>query len=312
MPEVYEFLEAEQIKYAIRLPANQVLQSRIGYLLTRPVGRPPHHVRRFYANFGYQAGTWTKPRRVIAKVEWPPGRARRCFLQQARDVRAINQGGQRRDQVDATVVPNVRRQRGAAPASCTRLQPRQFPAHAGDARADQGLVADESEGQADQDRRECGEPRPLCYLPDGRGRHRTANVPRDFAAHRGATAAATTSASVRRSMSCTQEQPTEGVRPNARENDQIRPSTKRSGYPRCLVALQEDRENANIDAGLGFIWRISVYVDGISSSNPGCHVSVLANLDPHDCCGSSHRRVGRRLDRESYSPKAVSQFHWNG
>ena len=39
MPEVYEFLEAERIKYAIRLPANQVLQSRIGYLLTRPVGR---------------------------------------------------------------------------------------------------------------------------------------------------------------------------------------------------------------------------------------------------------------------------------
>jgi hypothetical protein len=29
MPEGYEFLEAEQIKYAIRLPANQVLQSRI-------------------------------------------------------------------------------------------------------------------------------------------------------------------------------------------------------------------------------------------------------------------------------------------
>src|SRR5262245_30876190 len=63
----------ERIKYAIRLPANQVLQSRIGYLLTRPVGRPPHHVRRFHANFSYQAGTWTKPRRVIAKVEWHPG-----------------------------------------------------------------------------------------------------------------------------------------------------------------------------------------------------------------------------------------------
>src|SRR5262249_1806250 len=135
MPEVYEFLEAERIKYAIRLPANQVLQSRIGYLLTRPVGRPPHHVRRFHANFSYQAGTWTKPRRVNAKVEWHPGElyprvgfivtnmsrpAERvvCFLQQARDVRAMDQGGQRRDQVDATVVPNVRRQRGAAPASC--------------------------------------------------------------------------------------------------------------------------------------------------------------------------------------------------
>jgi hypothetical protein len=144
-----------------------------------------------------------------------------------------DQEGQRHDQVDATVVPNVRRQRGAAPASCARLQPRQFPGHAGDAGADQGLVADDLDGQADQDRREGGEPRPLCYLPDGRGRHRTANVPRDFAAHRGTAAAATTSASVRRSMSYIQEQPTERVRPNARENGQIRPSIKRSGYPRC-------------------------------------------------------------------------------
>ena len=72
-PEVYEFLEAERIKYAIRLPANQVLQERIGYLLKRPVGRPPNDVRRYYANFTYQAGSWTKPRRVIAKVEWHPG-----------------------------------------------------------------------------------------------------------------------------------------------------------------------------------------------------------------------------------------------
>ena len=30
-------------------------------------------MRRFHANFSYQAGTWTKPRRVIAKVEWHPG-----------------------------------------------------------------------------------------------------------------------------------------------------------------------------------------------------------------------------------------------
>jgi hypothetical protein len=72
-PDVYEFLEAERIKYAIRLPANRVLQKRIGHLLTRPVGRPPNEVRRFYANFTYQAGSWTKSRRVVAKVEWHPG-----------------------------------------------------------------------------------------------------------------------------------------------------------------------------------------------------------------------------------------------
>jgi Transposase DDE domain group 1 len=72
-PEVYEFLEAERIKYAIRLPANRVLQDRIGYLLRRPVGRPPNGVRRSHASFTYQAGSWNNPRRVIAKVEWHPG-----------------------------------------------------------------------------------------------------------------------------------------------------------------------------------------------------------------------------------------------
>ena len=72
-PDVYEFLEAERIKYAIRLPANRILQERIGHLLTRPIGRPPNEVRRSYANFTYQAGSWTKSRRVVAKVEWHPG-----------------------------------------------------------------------------------------------------------------------------------------------------------------------------------------------------------------------------------------------
>jgi hypothetical protein len=38
-PEIYEFLEAEGMGYAIRLPANRVLQDKIGYLLKRPVGR---------------------------------------------------------------------------------------------------------------------------------------------------------------------------------------------------------------------------------------------------------------------------------
>ena len=72
-PEVYEFLEAEGYKYTIRLPINSVLQERIAWLLKRPVGRPPHEVRRYHASFSYQAGSWNKPRRVVAKVEWHPG-----------------------------------------------------------------------------------------------------------------------------------------------------------------------------------------------------------------------------------------------
>jgi hypothetical protein len=71
-PEIYEFLEVEGMGYAIRLPANKVLQEKIGYLLKRPVGRPPHEVRRYYASFSYQAQSWKKPRRVVAKVEWHP------------------------------------------------------------------------------------------------------------------------------------------------------------------------------------------------------------------------------------------------
>jgi len=72
-PEMYEYLEAEGIGYAIRLPANRILQDKIGYLLTRPVGRPPHEVRRYYASFSYQAQSWNKPRHVVTKVEWHPG-----------------------------------------------------------------------------------------------------------------------------------------------------------------------------------------------------------------------------------------------
>src|SRR5665811_2015950 len=72
-PGIYEFLEAEGYKYTIRLPTNAVLQQRIGWLLKRPIGRPPNQVRRYYASFSYQAASWNKARRVVAKVEWHPG-----------------------------------------------------------------------------------------------------------------------------------------------------------------------------------------------------------------------------------------------
>ena len=73
LPDLYEFLEGENYKYVIRLKANKVLQECIVHLLTRPVGRPPNHVRRYYASFSYRAGSWDRKRRVVAKVEWHPG-----------------------------------------------------------------------------------------------------------------------------------------------------------------------------------------------------------------------------------------------
>ena len=77
-PDIYEYLEAEGILYAIRLPANKVLQESIAHLLRRPVGRPPNHVRRYFASFRYQAGSWDRTRRVVAKVEWHPGELYPC------------------------------------------------------------------------------------------------------------------------------------------------------------------------------------------------------------------------------------------
>ena len=62
--DVYDYPEAERIKYAIRLSANRILQERIGHLLTRPVGRPPNEVRLFYANFALartSPASWIAP-----------------------------------------------------------------------------------------------------------------------------------------------------------------------------------------------------------------------------------------------------------
>ena len=122
LPEIYEFLEGEGFSYAIRLPPNKVLQEYIAHLLKRPVGRPPGDVRRYHANFSYQATSWTKPRRVVAKVEWHPGElyprfgfvvtnlsrpAERvvAFYNQRGTGRAVRQGRQERDPLNTPVVP---------------------------------------------------------------------------------------------------------------------------------------------------------------------------------------------------------------
>lgn len=69
-PEIYEAHEARQVKYAIRLPANANLERRITELLKRPVGRPSYRPVIRYKSFLYQAASWTRARRVVAKVEF--------------------------------------------------------------------------------------------------------------------------------------------------------------------------------------------------------------------------------------------------
>lgn len=121
------------------------------------------------------------------------------LLQQARRMRAVHQGRQGRDQMDATVRSLLRRQRCAPSASRAGLQSRQLPAHAGDALADKALVYDHAARKADQDRREGRRSRALCLVPDGGGGHSSKSLRRHFAAHRRVTTVAGDVDSVRRS-----------------------------------------------------------------------------------------------------------------
>jgi hypothetical protein len=67
-PEIYEALEGRGVRYAIRNPANDSLERDIAELLTRPAGRPSH--KPVVWSCLYQAASWKKARRVVAKVEF--------------------------------------------------------------------------------------------------------------------------------------------------------------------------------------------------------------------------------------------------
>ena len=66
-------INAGGILYAIRLKANANLDREIDHLMTRPVGRPSKKPKVIFHSFSYQAASWKRPRRVIAKVEWHEG-----------------------------------------------------------------------------------------------------------------------------------------------------------------------------------------------------------------------------------------------
>ena len=75
-PDIYRLLEAEDYYYAIRLKGNNILQSHIEHLLTRPVGRPPKKPIVQYHSFRYQAASWEN--RQTSRCE--SGMARRSVI----------------------------------------------------------------------------------------------------------------------------------------------------------------------------------------------------------------------------------------
>jgi len=72
-PEIYEALEERGVNYVIRIPANKNLELEIADILFRPAGRPSAKPLGRYESFRYQAASWSKPRRIVAKVEHHAG-----------------------------------------------------------------------------------------------------------------------------------------------------------------------------------------------------------------------------------------------
>ena len=72
-PEIYEAAEERGVQYAIRIPANKSLELEIEDILFRPPGRPSRKPLVRCKSFRYQAASWSKPRRIVAKVEHHPG-----------------------------------------------------------------------------------------------------------------------------------------------------------------------------------------------------------------------------------------------
>jgi hypothetical protein len=85
-PALYEFCEAHGLLYAFGLTSNAVLQRQTERALGELelyhhfYGHREPHVQRFEVLADYQADTWSRPRRVVCKVECTPQGSQRRFV----------------------------------------------------------------------------------------------------------------------------------------------------------------------------------------------------------------------------------------
>ena len=215
-PEIYEALEDRGVDYVIRIPANKKLEWEIADILFRPPGRPSAKPQVRYKSFRYQAESWSKPRRIVAKVEHHLGElfARRIhrdehelakplggtFLQQARHRRAVDQRRQAGDALDTAVVPSLPGERSPPATQRAGLQSGQPVAAAGVAAANQKLVADELAASANEDGRTAREARAILLVAACGGPSEPQAVRRHTAADLGATCAGRVTSTTRNSQ----------------------------------------------------------------------------------------------------------------
>jgi hypothetical protein len=86
MPELYEYVEGESILYAFGFTTNSVLKKRTDHQFADLktyyywYGRREPHVQHFEAIEDYQAEDWTRPRRMVYKLEISPQGTNRRFV----------------------------------------------------------------------------------------------------------------------------------------------------------------------------------------------------------------------------------------
>lgn len=85
-PDLYEYCEAQGLLYAFGYASNAVLQRRTATALSDVelyyhfYGHRDPGVQRFEAFEDYQAGDWSRPRRIVAKIEINPQGSQRRFV----------------------------------------------------------------------------------------------------------------------------------------------------------------------------------------------------------------------------------------
>ena len=185
-PAIYEALEARGVQYAIRIPANKNLELEIEGLLFRSPGRPSRTPARPLQEFPLPGGELGHPqtdrgerrasrRRAVSacrlhRDESPALQSRRrAVLQQARDRRAMDQGRQAGDALDAALVSPLPGERGPVAVERARVQPRQRVAATGTAQAHRALVVDQPAAAPRQDGRAVGETRARRLAVPGGG-----------------------------------------------------------------------------------------------------------------------------------------------
>jgi hypothetical protein len=86
VPLVYDFCEQQRLDYVLGYASNPVLERATAqawddlHVYYRAYGRRDPHVQRFEDVPDYQAGSWPRPRRVVAKIEITPQGSQRRFV----------------------------------------------------------------------------------------------------------------------------------------------------------------------------------------------------------------------------------------